>query len=320
MAPRTRVDPTPAITPPRLTTMDQLKEQLTSFAEGRHTVHRLMDLVQDRLESILDEVRPEDAGKLGVWLNSRIQAGTGEAKIKWDLIRGVFETVRDARGPTLPSERPLSAAVSDVSLRPGLIEFSETRGTPEIKIPTWPREDPVLAVETTPLPADLRSAPVPGPWRAAGFVWIALGVTVLFAFAIGGSYWLTRRGQTPVTAEVAPPPPATADLVVALPKPRLVVGLPALTDHPLPDPAAAVPTVAQLPPLGLSRSPQFAIGAFPMTRLLGLDMPAPIGERSPPTEGLPSPVSPPEPALNATSRHRLSPVAAPRKSPGAVKF
>lgn len=90
----------------------------------------------------MDEVRPEDARELGVWLNSRAQAGTAEAKIKWDLIRGVFETVRDARGPALstPFERPLSAAVSDVSLRPGLIGFSETLGTPEIKNQPGPKK------------------------------------------------------------------------------------------------------------------------------------------------------------------------------------
>jgi hypothetical protein len=207
MAARTGVDPILAITSrSRLTAMDQLKDQLTTCAEGRHTVDRLINLAKEGLEPALDEIRPEDTRELGVWLNSRAQAGTAEAKIKWDLIRGVFEAMRDARGPTLstPFERPLSATVSSVSLRPGLIGFSETRGTPEIKIPAWPREDLVHAEETMPLPADLQSAPVPGPWRPTSFVWIALGVPVLFAF--GGSYWLTKR---------PPPPPATANLELA---------------------------------------------------------------------------------------------------------
>jgi hypothetical protein len=311
MEPRTRIDPTPITLRSRLSAMDQLKDQLTSLAQGRHTVNRFIDLAKDRLETAWDELRPEETGELGIWLSSRIQAGTGTAKIKWDLIRGVFEAVRDARVPTLstPFERPLSAAVSDFSRRHGPIGFSETRGTTEagsmstiFEIPAgWPQEDPVLSVDTMPL----RSAPVPGPWRPARFVWIAIGVTVLFAF--GGSYWLTKR---------APPPPATANLAVALPMPQLVVGLAALTDQSLREQA---PAAAQLPVLGLNRSPQFAIGAFPMTHLPGPPLPAQVGER-PPTEPLPSPALPLEPALNATSHSRLSPVPTPSKSPGAVRF
>jgi hypothetical protein len=312
MAPRTGVDPTLAITPrSRLTAMDQLKDQLTTCAEGRHTVDRLVNLAKERLEPALDEIRLEDARELGVWLNSRAQAGTAEAKIKWAVIRGVFETVRDARGPTLntPFERPFSTTVSGVSLRPGLIGFSDTRAAPEIKIPAWPRKDPVHAEETMPLPADLQSALVPGPWQSTSFVWIALGVTVLFAF--GRSYWLTKS---------PPSPPATANLAVTLPTRQLAVGLPALTDQSLPDQAAAVPTVAQFPVLELSRSPQFAIGSFPITHLLGLDLPATAEEPPLPTEPLPLPVLHPEPALNATSHYRASPVPTPGKSLGAAKF
>jgi hypothetical protein len=312
MDPPTRIDPTLTITPrSRSRAMDQFKDQLTSCAEGRHTVDRLIYLAKDRLESALDEIRPEDAGELRVWLNSRAQAGTEEAKIKWDLIRGVFDTMRDARDPNLcaPFERPLSAAVSDVSLRRRFIGFSELRHTTEAgstattfeKLPApWPQKDPVLAEETMLLPV----APV---WRPTSFVWTALGAAVLFTFAIGGSYWLTKR---------APRPPATADRAVAPPIPRLVVGLPALTDQPLPDRAAAVPTVAQVPMFGPSRS----LGPPPITRGLRLNLPAPIGEPPPSTEPLPAPAVPLEPALKATLHSRLSPVPTPGKSPGAVKF
>jgi hypothetical protein len=298
--------------------MDRLKDQLTSLAQGRHTVNRFTDLAKDRLETVWNELGPEETGELDGWLNGRTQAGSGTAKIKWELVRGIFEAVRDARDPALctPFERPLSAAASDVSLRRNLIGFSQTLGTTETgptppifaKIPAgWPQEDPVLAVETTPLPAGLlRSARVPGPWRPAGFVSIALGVTVLFAFAIGG-HWLTKR---------APPPPATADRAVDPPTPRLVVGLPALTDPPLPDREAAVPTVAQVPMFG----PSQPLGLPPITHVLGVNLPAPVGEPPPPTEPLPAPAVPPEPALKATSHSRSSPVPTPGKSPGAVKF
>jgi hypothetical protein len=270
---RMRIDPTLTITPRSLlTAMDQLKDQVTSLAQGRHTVNRFTDLAKDRLETVWNELGPEETRELDGWLSGQIQAGTGAAKIKWDLVRGVFEAVRDARDPTLcaPFGRPLSTAVSDISLRRSLIGFSQTRGTTETrptppifaKIPAgWPQEDPVLAVETTPLAAELlRSAPVSGPWRPAGFVWIGLGVTVLFAFGIGGGYWLTKQ---------TPPPPATTDLAIAPPIPRLVVGLPALTDQPSPDRAAAVPTVAQLPVLG----PSQPLGLPPINHGLGLNLP-----------------------------------------------
>jgi hypothetical protein len=294
--------------------MDQFKDQLTSCAEGRHTVDRLIYLAKDRFELALDEIRPEDAGELRAWLNSRAQAGTGKAKIKWDLIRGVFDTMRDARDPNLcaPFERPLSAAVSDVSLSRRFIGFSEPRYTTEAgstaitfeKLPApWPQKDPVLAEETMLLPV----APVPRLWRPTSFVWTALGAAVLFTFAIGGSHWLTKR---------APPPPATGDRAVAPPIPRLVVGLPALTDQPLPDRAAAVPTVAQVPMFGPSQS----LGPPPITRGLGLNLPAPIGEPPPSTEPLPAPAVPLEPALKATRHSRLSPVPTPGRVPGAVKF
>jgi hypothetical protein len=315
MDPPTRIDPTLTITPhSRLSAMDQFKDQLTSCAEGRHTVDRLIYLAKDRLEPALDEIRPEDARELGVWLNSRAQAGTGEAKIKWDLIRGVFETMRDARGPNLcaPFERPLSAAVSDVSPRRRFIGFSEIRDTTEAgsmatafeKLPApWPQKDPVLAEEIMLLPV----APVPRLWRPTSFVWTTLGAAFLFTFAIEGSYWLTKR---------ALPPLPTANLAVAPPLPRLVVGLPALTDQPLPDQPAAVPTVAQLPVLG----PDQPLGLPPITHVLGLNLPTPVGEAPPPTEQLRALALPPEPALKATSHYRLSPAPTPGKSPGAVKF
>jgi hypothetical protein len=106
---RTRIDPTLTITPRTLlTATDQLKDQLTSLAQGRHTVNRFLDLAKDRFELALDEIRPEDAGELRVWLNSRAQAGTGKAKIKWDLIE-VFLTQYATRAiPTYahPSNAP----------------------------------------------------------------------------------------------------------------------------------------------------------------------------------------------------------------------
>jgi len=208
MDPPTRIDPTLTITPrSRSSAMDQFKDQLTSCAEGRHTVDRLIYLAKDRFELALDEIRPEDAGELRVWLSSRAQAGTGKAKIKWDLIRGVFDTMRDARDPNLcaPFERPLSAAFSELR---HTTEAGSTATTFEKPPAPWPQKDPVLAEETMLLPV----APVPRLWRPTSFVWTALGAAVLFTFAIGGSHWLTKR---------APSPPATGDRAVAPPLPRL---------------------------------------------------------------------------------------------------
>jgi hypothetical protein len=106
--------------------MDQLKDHLTSLAQGRHTINRFTDLAKDRLETVWGELGAAEIGELDRWLSGRIQAETGTSKIKWNLVRGVFEAARDARDPTLcmPFERPLSTAVSDLSLRRSLIGFS----------------------------------------------------------------------------------------------------------------------------------------------------------------------------------------------------
>jgi hypothetical protein len=58
----------------------------------------------------------------------------------------------------------------------------------------WQREYPVsLPIETKPLPAFLlRGQPRAEPEQPISFVWIVLGVALLFGFVIGGGYWLSQ--------------------------------------------------------------------------------------------------------------------------------
>ena len=82
-----------------MSAVDHLEYQLGQFAEGRYTLSRLIDLSKDRLETTWDELTRQDVQQLDSWLRDKIRATKGEARLRWGFVHGVFDTVREARGP-----------------------------------------------------------------------------------------------------------------------------------------------------------------------------------------------------------------------------
>ena len=82
-----------------MSAIDHLEYQLGQFAEGRYTLNRLIDLTKDRLETTWVELTRQDVQRLDCWLRDKIRANKGEARLRWGFVRGVFDTVREARGP-----------------------------------------------------------------------------------------------------------------------------------------------------------------------------------------------------------------------------
>jgi hypothetical protein len=78
--------------------IEHLKYQLPRLAEGQCTLHRLIDVTKDRIETTWDELTPQEIYELDAWLGSRVRATKGEARLRWCFVRGVFDTVREARG------------------------------------------------------------------------------------------------------------------------------------------------------------------------------------------------------------------------------
>jgi hypothetical protein len=78
--------------------VEHLKYQLTGLAEGQCTFSRLIDLAKDRLATDWMELTPEDAGELDRWLRSRVGATSGEVRLRWGFVRGLFEVLRDEGG------------------------------------------------------------------------------------------------------------------------------------------------------------------------------------------------------------------------------
>jgi hypothetical protein len=178
------------------------------------------------------------------------------------------------------------------------------------------REYPAfLSIETKPLPAWLPTVPRVEPERPTRWVWIVLGVALLFGFVIGGGYWLSQRGASPPGSPIKPArmaavPPSDP------PVSRLVVGLPALSGPTTSGSVVAQPQVpAPRPP------PRLAVGLPPITGQSPSDAPAPepVVEAPPPAEPLPSPAPIRQPHRKA-SAHQTSPVAGPGQSAGVVKF
>jgi hypothetical protein len=81
-----------------MATIEFLKYQLPRLAEGQNTLQRLIDISKDRLETAWDALTPQDITELDSWLSSRVGATKGEARLRWGFVRGVFDTVREARG------------------------------------------------------------------------------------------------------------------------------------------------------------------------------------------------------------------------------
>ena len=178
-------------------------------------------------------------------------------------------------------------------------------------------------IETKPLPAAWQGLSPPAePERSGRWFWIVLGVVLVFGSVIGGSYWLSQRGQAPVaTVRASPPPtavkPAPAPVVLppAPPEPQLAVGLPPLS-------TTTGSVAAQPPAPGPSQSPQLAVGLRPINGEPPPDAlaPEPAAEAPPASEPLPSPVPSANPPHRKAATHPPSPVANPDQPSGFVKF
>src|SRR5258708_19740575 len=97
----------------------------------------------------------------------------------------------------------------------------------------WRREahPNLFTIETKPLTMD--SAPIKlrarvEPERPTRFVWIVLGVALLFGFVLGGGYWLSEREQTLVAAVATRPPGAPAKPAQAAVQPPAAPPMPQL--------------------------------------------------------------------------------------------
>jgi hypothetical protein len=194
----------------------------------------------------------------------------------------------------------------------------------EKRPPRWPAAEPILPTETERLPAALwRTAPISEPERPTRWVWIVLGVAVLFALAAGGGYyWLGKQGQAP-TAEVNPLPnaavkaaPTAAQAPTIPPAPQLAVGLRSLSSQQRPD----EPATAQSPPSEPSQPPTYGVGLRPITEQTSPNAPAPAAEAPPPAEPLPAPLLQPRPARKAAPPPSVAPGGPPSQSSGSVKF
>jgi hypothetical protein len=189
----------------------------------------------------------------------------------------------------------------------------------------WQRKYPKgLPLETRPLPAALlRTAPLREPERPSRWVWIVLGVALLFWSIMGGGYWLIERGQTPVGTDEGPPPatpakptPAVAAPPVALPAPQLAVGIPWLSGQ-----TTTGSVAAQTPVPAPSQPPQLVVGLQPITGQTPADALAttPAAQTPPPAEPLSPPAPPPKPQRKAATP-QASPVANPNQSSGFIKY
>jgi hypothetical protein len=194
-------------------------------------------------------------------------------------------------------------------------------------LPRWPPVEPIAPMEIKPLPSSwLRVAPTSEPERPIRWVWIVLGVIVLFALTAGGGYYLlSRPGQPPVTAQVVPSLNAAAKHVpaaaerAAIPAPQLIVGLLPLTDQRSPDKPAAVPAAPQSGAPTPGQPPNFAVGLRPITEQVPPAVPTSTAQAPPPAQPPPATVPRPK-SSRKTAVHRSAPVPSPSQSPGTVKF
>jgi hypothetical protein len=74
----------------RPTALNHLKERLTFLASGCQTVQRLMSLAKGHLRTDWNELTFEQVDELSKWLDGRIRANRGGARIRWTIIRDVF--------------------------------------------------------------------------------------------------------------------------------------------------------------------------------------------------------------------------------------
>jgi hypothetical protein len=193
-------------------------------------------------------------------------------------------------------------------------------------LPRWPPIEPTAPTEIKPLPdAWLRIAPMSEPERPTRWVWIVLGVTVLFALTAGGGCWLIRSEQVPVIAQANAPlnaaakPVSTAAEGPAIPPPQLAVGLPPLTGQRSSDDPAAMPGEPRSSVPMPSQPPRLAVGLPPITEQVPPAVPAPTAEPPPPAGLLPTTVPQPQPSRKAAVRGS-PPTPSPSQSSGSVKF
>lgn len=177
-------------------------------------------------------------------------------------------------------------------------------------------------------PAWWRPAPISEPERPTRWVWIILGVTVVFAaIACGGYYYgFSRQRQVPAAVQVVPPlnaaaKPTGAGAPAIHPAPQLAVGLKPLIGQQKPDEPATAPVSAQSPPPVPNEPPKFASGLRPITEQVPPpDMPQPPAEAAAPIEPPPAPLPQPRPVRKAAPPQSAAPGAPPSAPTGIVKF
>lgn len=80
-----------------MSVIGHIEYQLCRFAEGHYTVNRLIDLAKDQLDTVWDELPRQEVKQLDNWLRNQVRTTNGEARLRWGLVREVFDTVLEAR-------------------------------------------------------------------------------------------------------------------------------------------------------------------------------------------------------------------------------
>jgi hypothetical protein len=79
----------------RPTVLNHLKDRLRFLASGCHTIQRLVSLATGQLQTDWDDLAFAQIDELGEWLDGRIKANRGGARIRWTIIRDVFASQRE---------------------------------------------------------------------------------------------------------------------------------------------------------------------------------------------------------------------------------
>lgn len=77
---------------------EHLKYQLTGLTGSQYTPHRLIDIAKERVETAWGGLKAQDITDLDNWLASRTGSATGEERLRWGFVRGIFESVRAQSG------------------------------------------------------------------------------------------------------------------------------------------------------------------------------------------------------------------------------
>lgn len=79
----------------RPTVLGHLTDRLRFLASGCHTIQRLVSLATGQLQTDWDDLTFEQIDELGAWLDGRMKANRGGARIRWTIIRDIFAFQRE---------------------------------------------------------------------------------------------------------------------------------------------------------------------------------------------------------------------------------